>query len=301
MDKKYKIALLFLLPLGVVALVLGLAHGHTMAVLSPQGTIAHQERTLIIAALLLSLIVVVPVFIMLFGFAWKYRATNTKAHYKPDVDGNRKLETIWWLVPLALIMVLSVMAWRSSHTLDPFKPIVSNAQPLNVQVVALDWKWLFIYPDQHIASVNELRIPTNRPINFSITADAPMNSFWIPRLGGQVYAMAGMQTQLHLMADHNGTYKGSSANISGRGFAGMRFNAIATSQKDFDAWAMSATNSPNRLSQDAYNTLGLPSENNAVATYSSASEELFDSIIMKYMMPSSGERDPTNCTPGLLC
>lgn len=286
MHKKYKIALVVgLLGIGAVLAAIWL-RGMTIPVLEPKGIIAHKERNLMFAALLLSLIVVVPVFTLAIVFSWKYREGNKKATYSPELDHSRLLETVWWLVPLTLILVLSVMAWDSSHDLDPYKPISSATRPLPIQVVALDWKWLFIYPEQHIATVNYVQFPAHTPLNFEITAEAPMNSLWIPQLGGQVYAMSGMTTRLHLMANSPGSFRGSSANISGRGFAGMKFMAHATSAADFDHWVQSAQKSPHHLSLDEYARLARPSQDNPPTTYSSEQEGLYDTIVMKYMVPT---------------
>lgn len=283
-----------LLIVGVVAaigLLYGLLHGHTVQVLDPKGTIGHQERQLMFFALSLSLIVVVPVFVMLFWFAWRYREGNPKkTRYSPDWDHSVLLESVWWLVPTILITILSVVAWRSSHALDPFKPLPGN-KPLTIQVIALDWKWLFIYPEQNIATVNYVQLPLDRPVNFRITADAPMNSFWIPQLGGQIYAMPGMSTQLHLKATHAGEYHGSSANISGEGFAGMTFTAKAASTDEFDHWVTSVKKSPNKLSFQNYDRLAEASTNNPPAFYSKAEPKLYDIVIMKYMAPIQGISD----------
>jgi len=186
-----------------------------------------------------------------------------------------------------IILILAVLTWNSSHDLDPFKPIVSDKPPITIQVVALQWKWLFIYPQQNIASVNIIQFPNQTPINFEVTADAPMNSFWIPQLGGQIYAMPGMSTQLHLMADTEGTYRGSSANISGKGFAGMNFSAKSTSQADFDQWVALVHQTRNNLSLAKYNNLAKPSQNNPLSYYSSSQSGLYDRVVMKYMMPAS--------------
>jgi cytochrome o ubiquinol oxidase subunit 2 len=285
MRGKYKIIGVALLALGF-ALLAGWYLRHTsIPVLEPRGPIAQKERQLIIITLLLSLIVVVPVFSLLGIFAWKYREGNTKAKYSPDLDHSRVAETIWWLVPSALILVIAVIAWNSSHQLDPFKSLSSATQPITIQVVALDWKWLFIYPQQNIATVNLVQFPRQTPVNFEITADAPMNSFWIPQLGGQIYAMPGMSTQLHLMANTDGSFHGSSANISGQGFAGMAFTAKASSMADFKQWVKSVKHSPTRLSQDAYNKLAAPSVSNPVAYYASSAAGLYDNVIIKYMGP----------------
>lgn len=263
---------------------------HTVAVMSPRGTIAAQERNLIIFASALALVVVVPVFVMAFTFVWKYRAGahTKKTKYTPDADSSAIAETVWWLVPLLLIGILSVVTWTSSHSLDPFRKLDNGKKPLTIQVVALQWKWLFIYPEQHVATVNHFVIPKDVPVNFQVTADAPMNSFWIPQLGGQIYAMTGMSTQLHLMATQTGIYDGVSANISGKGFSGMHFTAEATSQKLFDEWAQFGANSPKQLDTREYARLARPSENAPKTTYSLADRGLYDGIVMKYM--DMGER-----------
>ncbi|MBX4201561.1 ubiquinol oxidase subunit II [Candidatus Saccharibacteria bacterium] len=257
----------------------------SLDVLEPAGVIGEKERNLIIVTILLGILVVVPVFILTAWIAWKYREGNKQAQYSPSWDHDSRLEFVWWAVPLAIITVLAVITWNSSHALDPFKPIASDKKLLTVQVVAMQWKWLFIYPEQNVASVNYVRIPQNTPVNFQITSDAPMNSFWIPRLGGQIYAMAGMSTHLHLMATQPGTFDGSSANISGRGFAGMTFKAQATDQDEFDSWVKSVSESPNELSLSQYETLAQPSENNPVTFYSTPQPNLYDNVLVKYMEP----------------
>jgi cytochrome o ubiquinol oxidase subunit 2 len=285
MNRKYKVAILLML---LAALALAAVHYFqtaNVAVLAPRGPIAQKERNLIVFTLALSLIVVIPVFILLIGFAWRYRESNSKAKYSPELDHNVVAETIWWLVPTALIVVLSVVAWRSSHSLDPFKPIDSSTPPMTIQVVAMDWKWLFIYPQQNVATVNYVQFPVNTPLSFQITSDAPMNSFWIPQLGGQIYAMPGMSTQLHLMATQAGSFRGSSANISGQGFAGMDFIAKASSKDEFNSWLRAVKKSSYQLDVSSYNSLAKPSVDNAVAYYSTEQGSLFANVMMKYMMP----------------
>lgn len=265
------------------------------AVLSPMGTIADDQKALMLQAMLLMLLVVVPVFIMAFGFAWRYRdrgPTHT-AVYAPNFTHSTKLEFIWWSIPILLIGVLSWMAYVSSHELDPYRPLKSDVRPLPVQVVALDWKWLFIYPEQGIATVNYLYIPEDTPVNFSITADAPMNSFWIPQLGGQVYAMAGMQTKLHLMAHEQGKFNGSSANLSGEGFADMRFTVQAMSQSDFDTWAVNARNTGSTLDQTNYELLAKPTRDHENILYGTVQNSLFERIITKYMGSHSEHANTT--------
>ena len=259
-------------------------HAHPIAVLSPKGPIAAQQRTLIITAVLLMLIIVVPVFALTFFFAWKYRA-GKKSRYTPDWDRNPILEGSWWAIPTVIIIALAIIAWRSSHTLDPYKPIAAANAPMTIQVIALDWKWLFIYPDQHLATVNYVEMPVGQPVDFEITADAPMNSFWIPQLGGQIYAMPGMLTHLNLMASSAGTFAGSSANISGRGFSSMSFSARAVSRGAFAQWSSAAKASP-ALTMVTYNRLAQPSQGD-LATYGTPDAGLFDSVMDKYMMPMS--------------
>jgi len=286
MSKKYKIAVSVLISLGaIVAGGILLLRGNTIAVLNPKGSIAQEQFDLIILTSLLSLIIIVPVFGLTFYIAWKYRVGNKKAAYRPDWDRSRLAESIWWLIPSALILVLAAITWKTTHDLDPYKPIASTTEPITIQVVALEWKWLFIYPQQDIATVNYIQFPEDTPINFELTADAPMNSFWIPQLGGQVYTMAGMQTKLHLMADEPGDFRGSSANLSGEGFAGMKFTASSTTKETFDQWVQSVKKSSNKLTLDAYYNLARPSKNNKTTEYATRDENLYDTVMMKYMMP----------------
>jgi cytochrome o ubiquinol oxidase subunit 2 len=254
----------------------------TVPVLQPAGPIAAGQKQLLITASLLMLIVVVPVLVLAFSFAWRYRETNKQAAYRPNWDHSRIIEAVWWLIPTALICILAVIAWQATYKYDPYKPLSSDQKTLTVQVVALDWRWLFIYPDYHVASINELHMPVHTPVKFEITADAPMNSFWIPQLGGQVYAMPGMGTKLHLQADREGRFYGSSANISGQGFADMHFMTIVSSSNDFTAWAKSNHGRP-KLTKAVYNQLALPKSDKAVITYSHPDHDLYRTIIDKYM------------------
>jgi cytochrome o ubiquinol oxidase subunit 2 len=278
-----------LVMLGII--LLAYIHRADISVLNPQGIIALQERGVFIATLALSAIVVVPIFIMLFAFAWKYRADSPKAIAKHspnwDHDSWWTEEFVWWLVPGAIVIVLAVIAWQSSNQLDPYRPIVSQNAPVTVQVIALDWKWLFIYPQQNIATVNYLEIPENTPIHFDITADAPMNSFWIPSLGGQIMAMAGMTNQLYLLAAHTGTFRGLSANISGEGFSGMNFPVKSVSQIDFESWVSSVRSQQSTLNSATYAALSEPSSNVPPGYYSSIDPQLYTATIMKYMMAAT--------------
>ncbi len=226
----------FLPPLAVLLL----ASCRNAVLLNPGGAVGAQEKSLIITAALLMLIVVVPVIVLTLVFARKYRATNEKARYDPRWAHSAKIEAVVWLVPLAIVITLGVITWQSSHKLDPFRPLESGAKPLTIEVVSLDWKWLFLYPEQGIASVNQVAFPSNVPVTFEVTSDSVMNSFFIPQLGSQIYSMAGMKTEVHLIADRPGIYDGMSANFSGAGFSHMSFKALAVSEKQFEDWVSQA-------------------------------------------------------------
>lgn len=300
LPRRLKISLLIILFVSVGLFLAAYIRNHDVAVLNPQGLIAHKQRNLLIFAALLSLIVVIPVFIMTFVFAYKYRETNHKARYTPDHDHSLAAETVWWGVPLILITILSVVTWNSSHALDHFKPLDTTTKPLTVQVVALQWKWLFIYPEQRIATVNYLQIPEQTAINFEITSDAPMNSLWIPQLGGQVYAMSGMSTKLHLMADQTGSYEGLSANISGEGFADMRFKVDSVSQTDFEQWVGQQQQSTAQLDRTSYQSLAEPSLNHPVSIYQLSESTLYNDIVMKFSAPHHGGQPSTSHNHGHL-
>lgn len=286
MQTKFKIITFALIILTFCGLILALPHFVNFQLLNPKGVIAEQQRALIIKAILLMLVIVLPAVFATFFFAFKYRADKNQA-YEPNLEGSLKIKLLWWALPSAIIFCLAILTWNGAHKLDPFRPITSNVTPINVQVVALPWKWLFIYPDYNIATVNYLEFPVNTPVNFQLTADAPMSSFWIPQLGGQIYAMAGMSTQTHLMANQAGEYRGSAAEINGQGFAGMDFIARASSQVAFDNWVKVTQKSSARLTLDSYNQLAKPSTDNPVSTYAVADQNLYSEIIEKYMGPPS--------------
>ncbi|EUB71542.1 cytochrome o ubiquinol oxidase subunit 2 [Pseudomonas sp. BT76 TE3572] len=278
MSKNRYPRLLGLLPL-IGTLLLS---GCNMTLLDPKGQVGLDERNLIITATLLMLLVVVPVIVMTFLFAWKYRASNTDAVYTPKWSHSTKIEIAVWAVPVLIIIALGYVTYKSTHALDPYKPLESDVKPITIEVVALDWKWMFIYPEQGIATVNKIVFPAHTPINFKVTSDSVMNSFFIPALGGQIYAMAGMQTKLHLIANQNAEMDGISANYSGAGFTGMKFKAIATSQEDFDAWVSEVKKAPKQLEKAEYEALSKPSQNNPVELYSSVTPNLFQIIVDKY-------------------
>lgn len=259
-------------------------------VLEPKGEIGVKERELIIVASLLMAIVGIPVIIATMIISWRYRAENKKAKYTPDWDKNHLAEAIWWGFPSLIVVFLSILCWKTSHELDPYKPIVTGVKPLRIQVVALQWKWLFIYPEEKIATVNFIQFPKDTPLNFEITADAPMNSFWIPQLGSQIYAMPGMMTKLHLIANETGTFRGCSANLSGSGFAGMTFSAKASSQEEYNQWVKSVRSSRASMTLDEYRQLAEPSAYQPVSTYALQEEGLFDWVVMKPMMAEKGQQ-----------
>ncbi|HTL39411.1 MAG TPA: ubiquinol oxidase subunit II [Methylomirabilota bacterium] len=285
--QKVIIACFILIATDVALVILLLVHGSNFALLNPKGPIASQQRKLIFTAVLLMLTLVIPVFIATFFIAWKYRAGNKKAKYTPDEKHSPLTTFSWWGILIALVCVLATLNWKSTHALDPYKPLPSQASPITIQVVSLRWKWLFIYPEQHIATVNFIEFANHTPINFVLTSDAPMNSFWIPQLGGQMYSMAGMQTQLHLMADEIGEYQGSAAEINGAGFAGMKFIAKSVTEADFNQWVQAVKQSPFVLNQQEYDKLVQASSDNPRKFYSYTDPNLFDNIMMKFMMPIS--------------
>jgi len=254
----------------------------TILLFDPKGPIGEAQRFVIIAAIVLMLLVVIPVFIMAFWFARKYRASNTESTYMPKWSHSAKIEFSMWAVPIAIVTVLAILAWTSTHSLDPYKPIHSADKPINIEAVSLDWKWLFIYPDQNIATVNQITFPVNVPISFKLTSDTVMTSFFIPQLGSQIYAMAGMQTRLHLLADKPGAYAGHNQQISGRGYSDMHFKANAVSGEEFQSWVQKIRQSPEKLDLERYEKLAKPSVGYHPVTYfSSVKPNLFEYILRK--------------------
>jgi len=254
--------------------------------LAPKGQIAADELKLIIFSAEIMLLVVIPVILMSLWFGWRYREKNN-AKYKPEWTHSTILEIFWWTIPILIIVVLGTVTWKTTHSLDPYKPIHSPVKPVVVEVVSLDWKWLFIYPDYKIATINYLHLPVNTPIDFKITAASPMNSFIIPQLGGQIYAMTGMLTQLHLIANETGIYRGLATNYTGAGFSGMHFNTDVTSPEEFAKWVEKTQKTSGKLTKsDFWKKLMKKSINNPVVYFSDVEEGLFENIIRHYMMPS---------------
>ncbi|WP_206538887.1 ubiquinol oxidase subunit II [Legionella norrlandica] len=278
--------------LGVVLLimVLLLLNGCDSGAIAPRGQIAATELKLIIFSIKLMLIVVIPVIFMACWFGWRYREGSNRK-YTPEWNHSTILEIVWWTIPCIIILILGTVTWKTTHSLDPYKPIDSQTKPVSVEVVSLDWKWLFIYPEYQIATLNYLKIPTDTPVNFKITAASPMNSFVIPQLGGQIYAMTGMTTQLHLIADTPGNYRGLATNYTGIGFAEMSFNTEVTSHEDFTRWVNSIKQSHDQLTSSVFWDQLVPkSINDPVRHFGSVDAGLFDSIIMHYMMPNKDHK-----------
>jgi cytochrome o ubiquinol oxidase subunit 2 len=256
--------------------------------LDPKGPITLIERDLLFTAFGLMLIVVIPVFLMAFLFVWFYRPTSKHDVYDPDWGYSVWMDGLVWLVPALIVIAIGTLVWDYTHRLDPYRKLDSAERPLEVQVVAQDWKWLFLYPEQNVAVVNELVFPSARPLSLRITSDTVMNSFLIPALGGQIYAMAGMETRLHLLADEPGRFAGRNMQYSGDGFANQYFEAVATSDEDFEAWVAKARQSSDGLDAAAYEQLAEPSELHPVTYYAGFEPDLFARIIAKYAPAGPG-------------
>lgn len=285
MFKKHQVIIFLFVVVDIILILWILLAGKNIELLNPQGLIALKERNLMMIAVSLAAIVVIPVFILTFFIATKYRSSNDVAKYSPEQAHNFIFQAFWWIIPGVIILALAVVMLKNVHALDPHTSIESAAKPVKIRVVALQWKWLFIYPEQNIATVNYIQFPEDTPVSFDLTADAPMNSFWIPQLGGQIYAMTGMSTKLNLIADKPGEYQGSAAEINGKGFSGMKFVAKASSQADFDNWVAAVKEKGNVLTFAEYERLAKPSEKNPVITYSSVEENLYNKIMTKFMAP----------------
>jgi cytochrome o ubiquinol oxidase subunit 2 len=248
-------------------------------VLDPQGPIGAAQRLILIDATVVMLAVIVPVIVLTLGFAWWFRAGNARARYLPDWEYSGPVELVVWSIPALVVVFLGGMAWISTHDLDPPRPIASPARPIEVQVVSLDWKWLFIYPAEGVASVNRLVVPAGRPLHFSITSASVMNSFFVPQLGSQIYAMAGMTTRLVLQADTPGTYTGRSVQYSGSGFSDMRFDVVALEPAAFDGWLRQTRAAGGTLDTTAYATLVRPGTVAEPSTWGAVAPGLFEAAI----------------------
>jgi cytochrome o ubiquinol oxidase subunit 2 len=264
-----------LTPLLATLLLAGCKSG----VLDPAGPVGASERVILFDALAIMLAIVIPTMAATVAFAWWFRASNKRAVYRPTWEYSGRLELLVWSIPALVVLFLGGIAWISSHDLDPYKALPSASKPLEVEVVSLDWKWLFIYPQQNVASVNHLVLPAGVPVHFRLTSASVMNSFFVPQLGSQIYTMAGMATQLNLMADQPGSFDGLSAQFSGDGFSDMRFTVDATSPDAFAKWVGDAQHGDATLDEAGFKALTAPSSKVAPTTYHAVSAGLFDQII----------------------
>jgi len=286
MKKKFLIGMLAVV-IAVIGISIVLASENALVV-HPRGVIAHSILELIITNIILMLIIIVPTYILLFTVVWKYCIKNEDAKFDPDHTFGPAGVLLMWGLPSIIVAVMSVITWNATHQLNPYKPIESTIKPLTVQVVAMDWKWLFIYPELGIATLNYLHIPDQTPIHFRLTADgSPMNSFWIPQLSGQIYSMTGMSTQLFLMAAGPGEYVGKAVEINGEGYADMTFPVKSSSSKDFEDWISQVKKSSVHLTNDAYQELVKPSVNKSTILFSDVEKDLYHKIIHKYMYPTN--------------
>jgi len=252
--------------------------GCTEGVLDPKGPISVAERLILFNSLGIMLAIVIPTILATLGVAYWFRSSNKRARYLPNFDYSGRLEVLVWSIPAMTVLLVGGVAWVGSHDLDPRKPIASTVKPVSVQVVSLDWKWLFIYPEQGIASVNQLTIPVGTPVRFELTSSGVMNSFFVPQLGSQIYTMAGMVTRLQLQADHPGTYRGLSAQFSGDGFADMRFSVEAVPAESFAQWVAATRSAGPMLDAQAYADLAKPTQAVAPFTYRAVAPNLFNGI-----------------------
>jgi len=264
--------------------------GCSEGVLDPKGPIAAAERLILFNSTGIMLAIVIPTILATLGVAFWFRSSNRRARYMPDFEYSGRLEILVWSIPIMTVLLVGGVAWVGSHDLDPRKPISTAVDPVRVQVVSLDWKWLFIYPDHGIASVNKLTVPVGTPVSFELTSSGVMNSFWVPQLAGQIYTMAGMVTRLHLQADHPGTYRGSSANYSGAGFADMHFDVEALPAESFAQWVDATRSAGPLLDAQAYAELTKPSSAVAPFTYRSVAADLFNGILISGISPSDPSR-----------
>ncbi len=259
--------------------------GCSQGVMDPQGPIGSQERTILLNSLGIMLAIVIPTILATLGVAWWFRASNTRAQYRPDWEYSGRIEMIVWSIPAMVVLLLGGICWVGSHDLDPPKPLPSVTKAVDVEVVSLDWKWLFIYPDQGIASINRLVVPAGTPISFRLTSATVMNSFFVPQLGSQIYTMPNMATRLNLQADKPGSYPGLSAQFSGDGFSGMRFAVDAVSQPQFDNWVATTRASGPALDGAGYAALAKESQYVAPYTYRAVMPGLFDAIVRTQAAP----------------
>ncbi|MDB5701864.1 MAG: cytochrome ubiquinol oxidase subunit [Sphingomonadales bacterium] len=282
-----------IIPAVLLAAMLG---GCDMVVMNPMGDVALQQRNLVIFATVLMLVIVIPVIALVCLFAWRYRSGNEDARYEPHWDHSTQLELVIWAAPLLIVICLGAVTWTGTHLLDPYrpierlskgKPVAKGVKPLEVQVVALDWKWLFIYPEYGFATVNELAAPVDRPIRFRLTSSSVMNAFYVPTLAGMIYAMPSMETKLHAVINKPGDYAGFSSNYSGAGFSGMRFRFYGMNDAAFNAWVARNKSATGTLSRDLYLKLESPTEKVPVMRFGTVAPGLFDAVVNQCVRPGT--------------
>jgi len=267
---------------------MAIAAGCQASVLDPRGPIAAANRTILLDSLAIMLAIVIPTIAATLGFAWWYRASNRRARYLPEWAFSGQIELVVWSIPVMVIILLGGVTWIGSHQLDPAKPLSSPQPALDIEVVSLDWKWLFIYPQQRVASVNQLVVPAGVPLHFSLTSASVMNAFFVPQLGSMIYTMNGMATQLHLQADQPGTYRGISAHYSGEGFADMHFDVRALPADQFTGWIETARKQGTPLTEKNYAALAKQSIDAPVMTFNDVEPDLFKKIVHLALPPGPG-------------
>jgi len=283
---------------GLVLPALVLLSGCDLAVLSPAGPVSEGERVILLDSLAIMLAIVIPTIVATLGFAYWFRASNTRARYLPHWAYSGRLELIVWSIPALVIFFLGGIAWVSAHLLDPAEPLKSKAEPVEIEVVSLDWKWLFIYPQQNVASINRLVVPVGVPLNLKITSASVFNVFFVPQLGSEIYSMYGMTTRLNLQADRPGTYFGLSAHFSGDGFPGMAFDVHAVSAQQFTDWATATRAQGPVLDETAYRELLKQSQDVRPYTYRAVQAGLFEEIVDQRLPPGEGPPAARNAVPG---
>jgi cytochrome o ubiquinol oxidase subunit 2 len=279
----------------LTALAAALLLGGCGGVLDPAGPIDGAELKILLNAVAIMLAIVIPTIIVTLAFAWWYRASNTRARYLPRFTYSGRLELIVWSIPALAVFFLGGIAWISSHELDPAHPLPGHTKPLEIEVVSLDWKWLFIYPQQGVASVNQMVVPVGTPLHLRLTSASVFNVFWVPRLGSEIYTMNGMAAQLYLQADATGVYRGLSGHFSGDGFSDMTFDVRAVSTADFTHWVAQTRGRGPSLDEASYRLLLRQSQNVKPYTYGAVTPDLFEAVMMQKLPP--GEGPPANPTP----
>ena len=285
MIKKFLLGI-FAILIAVVGICVVLSNEKALVV-HPEGLIAQKEYILILVNIFLMLCIIVPTYILLFWVVWKYCIKQDNDDYDPEHTFGFPGELAMWGFPTVIVALLSIVTWYATHDLDPYKPLESDVRPLSIQVVALDWKWVFIYPELGIATLNLIHIPEKTPVHLKLTADgAPMNSFWVPQLSGQIYSMSGMTTQLHLMADGPGDYAGRAVEINGEGYSDMNFSVKSTTREEFEAWVEEVKKSSSQLTEEVYEGLVKPAVDKSVVLFSEVEKDLYHKIVHKYMDPA---------------